>query len=82
MFSETVFSFEGTWTTTSSMAVTRTEHTASVLLNGKVLVAGGYGTGPYINSAEIYDPSTGTYSSNCVRILEISELAILSKTRV
>ena len=40
-------------------------HTASVLTNGKVLVAGGYGVSnfSYMNSAELYDPSTGTWTA-------------------
>ncbi|CAF4296956.1 unnamed protein product, partial [Rotaria sordida] len=37
-------------------------HTASVLTNGKVLVAGGY-YGGYVNSAELYDPSTGMWTN-------------------
>ncbi|CAF1328352.1 unnamed protein product, partial [Rotaria magnacalcarata] len=40
----------------------RDPHTASVLANGKVLVAGGIGSA-YLNSAELYDPSTGTWTS-------------------
>ncbi len=42
------------------MNSTRYEHTASVLNNGKVLATGGTATGIYLNSAELYDPSTGT----------------------
>ena len=34
-------------------------HTATLLLNGKVLVAGGY-SGRF--SAELYDPDTGTWA--------------------
>jgi hypothetical protein len=45
----------GTWTQTASLITARTNHTATLLSNGKVLVAGGIA--PYsINSAEIYDP--------------------------
>jgi hypothetical protein len=40
----------------------RYSHTASVLTNGKVLVTGGYGNISYLNSAELYDPSTGTWT--------------------
>ena len=36
-------------------------HSATVLDNGRVLVAGGYNQGP-LASAEIFDPSTGTWS--------------------
>ena len=37
-------------------------HTASILTNGKVLVAGGLNNGSYLNSAELYDPSTGVWT--------------------
>ncbi|CAF1282897.1 unnamed protein product [Adineta ricciae] len=43
------------------MNVERRFHTASVLSNGKVLVAGGQGSGS-LNSAELYDPSTGMWT--------------------
>ncbi|CAF4371848.1 unnamed protein product, partial [Rotaria magnacalcarata] len=44
------------------MNFVRDSHTASVLSNGTVLVAGGIGS-TYLNSAELYDPSTGTWTS-------------------
>ncbi|CAF4038685.1 unnamed protein product [Rotaria sp. Silwood1] len=52
----------GTWTNTGSMSTAREYHTASVLTNGKVLVAGGLSSS-YWNSAESYDPSTGTWTN-------------------
>jgi Kelch motif len=48
----------GTWSATGSMAEGRSEHTATLLPNGKVLVAGGNG----LLAAELYDPATGTWS--------------------
>lgn len=45
-----------------SLAMARYDHTSTLLQNGKVLVAGGYGGG-YLPSAEIYDPATGTWSA-------------------
>jgi N-acetylneuraminic acid mutarotase len=59
----------GTWTTTSSMNTGRTWHTATLLLNGEVLVAGGYsynnntGVSSIVSSADLYNPKTGTWSA-------------------
>ena len=47
----------GAWTPTGSLATARIYHTATLLPNGQVLVAGGNATG---SSAELYDPATGT----------------------
>ncbi|CAF4837268.1 unnamed protein product, partial [Rotaria sp. Silwood1] len=45
------------WSITDSMNNGRDEHTASVLPNGKVLVAGRFNGTVYLKSAELYDPS-------------------------
>lgn len=55
-----------TWTTTGAMKSARYRHTATLLDTGKVLVAGGMsGTDypTYRNSADLYDPETGTWAS-------------------
>jgi hypothetical protein len=55
----------GTWSPACSMATGRYFHTATLLLNGKVLVAGGAQSGPgsdAMASAELYDPDTDTWS--------------------
>jgi N-acetylneuraminic acid mutarotase/sugar lactone lactonase YvrE len=56
-----------TWSAAASMATPRQEHTATLLINGKVLVAGGRDYGANINaplsSAELYDPVNNTWSS-------------------
>ena len=49
----------GTWSITGSLNIARYLHTATLLQNGKVLVAGGTGGD---NRAELYDPATGTWS--------------------
>lgn len=55
------------WTTTGSMKTARYQHAASLLDNGQVLVAGGFGCSSggsvELNSAELYDPSTGAWSA-------------------
>ena len=49
---------------TGSMASARGSHTATLLNNGKVLVAGGAdANGNPIATAELFDPSTGTFST-------------------
>ncbi|CAF1079648.1 unnamed protein product [Adineta steineri] len=45
------------------MSITRDYSTASTLTNGLVLVAGGYNGASYLNSAELYNPSTGAWTS-------------------
>src|ERR1041385_8021899 len=48
---------------TGSMLVARTLHTATLLKNGKVLIAGGYGVKGALASAELYDPQSGTFTA-------------------
>jgi hypothetical protein len=51
----------GTWAATGSMTTARAGSTATLLDNGKILVAGGSdASGNVIASAELYDPGTGT----------------------
>jgi len=52
----------GTWTATGSMVSKRGSHTATLLGNGKVLVAGGSDANIHA-SAELYDPGSGTWSA-------------------
>jgi len=49
----------GTFTATGAMKEMRSEHTATLLANGKVLVAGG----TIGDVAELFDPATGSFSS-------------------
>jgi hypothetical protein len=49
----------GTWSATSGLATARDIHTATLLLNGNVLVAAGNSSSGYLTSAELYDISLG-----------------------
>lgn len=54
----------GTWTATGSLATGRSQHTATVMTDGTVLVTGGYAMNiGYTASAEVYDPATGNWTA-------------------
>ena len=55
----------GTFSPTGPMIAARADLTATLLPNGKVLVAGGVDFNTYTSlaSAELYDPATGTFSA-------------------
>jgi len=50
------------WTTTGSMTEGRSQPSATLLKDGKVLVAGG-SPGAASTTAELYDPATGTWTA-------------------
>ena len=51
---------EGAFTATGSLGTARHSHTATLLPNGNVLIAGGFDGTSYLTSAEVYDPTTRT----------------------
>ena len=54
----------GQWELTGSMNTARENHTATLLLNGQVLVAGGsdHGLSVVFGAAELYDPAMGIWT--------------------
>jgi hypothetical protein len=56
----------GTWASTGSLNVQRDSHTQTLLPDGRVLVVGGYsGSGPFLYSAELYNPTSGITQPPC-----------------
>jgi hypothetical protein len=56
----------GKWSATGTMTISRTDHSASLLSNGQVLVAGGETVdfnGVTVASAELYNPLTGSWTA-------------------
>ena len=53
----------GVWTATDPMTSLRQAHTATLLPDGRVLVAGGFNVGYFTSSAELYDPAAGNWTA-------------------
>lgn len=54
----------GGWTAVPSMANARFLHSATLLADGRVLVAGGFNTGPTgLDTAEVYNPATNAWTT-------------------
>jgi hypothetical protein len=51
-----------TWEPTGSLTTARQSHTATLLVDGTVLIAGGDDTNAALGSAEIYDPAQGDFT--------------------
>ncbi len=53
-----------TWSTAAPMSTARSLHTSTKLLDGRVLVVGGYDGKQSLTSIEIYDPALNSWSIN------------------
>src|SRR5215471_1933485 len=55
----------GKWKATGDLITARAYHTATLLLNGQVLVTGGIGADGFtaLASAELYEPATGIWTA-------------------
>lgn len=53
---------KGAFVATGSMQDKLTNHTATLLPDGRVLIAGGYDGSADVTAAELYDPTAGTFS--------------------
>jgi hypothetical protein len=69
----------GSWTATGSLHTARLEHTATLLPNGMVLVAGGLDSrGNLLASAELYDPESGSWTATgSLNVARVDQTATL-----
>jgi N-acetylneuraminic acid mutarotase len=66
-FGTSIFSLaaaSGTWTAIANMHNARESHTATLLSNGNVVVAGGQNNGNVIANTEVYSPTTGGWTAS------------------
>jgi hypothetical protein len=65
------------WLSTGSLTVPRVGHSATLLADGRVLVAGGFSGGDTLKTAELYDPVTGVWSATgAMSVPRISHAAV------
>ncbi len=74
----------GTWSLTASLHTARDFHTATLLEDGRVLIAGGLSFFSLLTSTELYDPATGTWSltGNLVTPLQSPTATLLVSGKV
>gem|GEM_PF-2046124 len=62
-FPTSAVALNGIWTIADDLNFGRFLHTATLLPNGKVLVAGGFSNGTTVSNAELYNPASGSWSN-------------------
>ena len=68
----------GTFIATGSMSTGRERHSATLLPDGRVLVAGGPGNQGTVATAELYDPTMGTFTgTGSMMTLRVGHVALL-----
>src|SRR5262249_18698218 len=63
-----------TFAAAGNLVTARFGHTATMLGNGKILLAGGFSTtfGPSARSAELYDPAAGTFTATAGAMVQFT----------
>lgn len=73
-----VFAASGTWTFTGNLHSSRDGHTATLLTDGTVVVAGGELNNVALASSEVYSQSTGTWSTvGSLNVARVNASAVL-----
>jgi N-acetylneuraminic acid mutarotase len=72
------FAASGTWTVVASVHTPRDGHTATLLANGNVVIAGGENNNQALASSEVYSPTTGAWTaSGNLKVARSSARALL-----
>ena len=74
----------GAFTAAGDMTTSRVQHTATLLVDGKVLIAGGHDDSSILSTAEIYNPAAGTFTvtGNMTRARNAHSATLLPDGRV
>src|SRR6185312_3756881 len=67
---------QAAWAPTGALTGARYDHTATVLEDGKVLVAGGSNNIAPLSSVELFDPVTDTWTSGSMKVARAGQAAV------
>ena len=81
---QSAFAAGNVWAGAGSMSAKRYAHTATLLANGKVLIAGGHSTVGVLKTAELYDPTLKTWTviASMITARESHTATLLSNGKV